>query len=263
MDASFDETAGAKAAMTEVPITEAAIAAVITAAGSSSRMGRGVKKEYLPLGKGIDDADGRPLTVLGAATGAFAANPHINLIVITVPLGVEYGQTAARAALPSSLFMPGKHPPILFVPGGLTRRASVHNALSLLSAYNPGYVLIHDGGRPWVDGILIEKTIEALLRYRAAAPLLPLTETPKEFDPSGFITRHLRRSSVGAAQTPQGFAFREILRAHALAAEREIRDHYEYTDDAEIWGEFIGPVAVVEGSPGNKKITFPEDLQRV
>jgi 2-C-methyl-D-erythritol 4-phosphate cytidylyltransferase len=258
MDASFDE-----AAIAETAIAEAAIAAVITAAGSSSRMGKGVKKEYLPLGSGIDDADGQPLTVLGAATGAFAANPHISLIVITVPFGVEYGQNAARAALPSSLFMPGKRPPILFVPGGPTRRASVHNALSLLSAYNPGYVLIHDGGRPWVDGILIEKTIEALLRYRAVAPLLPLTETPKEFDQSGFITRHLRRSSVGTAQTPQGFAFRELLRAHALAAERELRDHYEYTDDAEVWGEFIGPVAVVEGSPRNKKITFPEDLQHV
>jgi 2-C-methyl-D-erythritol 4-phosphate cytidylyltransferase/2-C-methyl-D-erythritol 4-phosphate cytidylyltransferase/2-C-methyl-D-erythritol 2,4-cyclodiphosphate synthase len=62
------------------------------------------------------------------------------------------------------------------------------------------------------------------------------------------------------AQTPQGFAFPEILRAHEMAAEREVREHYEYTDDAEVWGEFIGPVAVVEGSPRNKKITFPEDL---
>jgi 2-C-methyl-D-erythritol 4-phosphate cytidylyltransferase len=68
---------------------------------------------------------------------------------------------------------------------------------------------------------------------------------------------------VGTAQTPQGFAFRELLHAHALAAERELRDHHEYTDDAEIWGEFVGPVAVVEGSPRNKKITFPEDLQHV
>jgi 2-C-methyl-D-erythritol 4-phosphate cytidylyltransferase len=241
-------------------LDEAAIAVIITAAGSSSRMGGGGKKEYRPLGEGIDDADGRPLTVLGAATGAFAANPHISLIVITVPFGIEYGQSAARAALPPSLFVPGKRPPILFVPGGPTRRASVHNALSMLSAYNPDYVLIHDGGRPWVDGILIEKIIKALLLHQAVAPLLPLTETPKEFDGTGFITRHLRRSSVGAAQTPQGFAFREILQAHALAAEKEQRDHYEYTDDAEVWGEFIGPVAVVEGSPRNKKITFPEDL---
>jgi 2-C-methyl-D-erythritol 4-phosphate cytidylyltransferase len=241
-------------------LDETAIAVVITAAGSSSRMGGGVTKEYRPLGEGIDDADGRPLTVLGAAAGAFAANPHVSFIVVTVPVGVEYGQAAARAALPPSLFMPGKWPPILFAPGGATRRSSVHNALIMLSSYNPDYVLIHDGGRPWVDGILIEKTIEAMLLHQAAAPLLPLTETPKEFDRESFITRHLRRSFVGTAQTPQGFAFREILRAHALAAERESRDHYEYTDDAEVWGEFIGPVAVVEGSPRNKKITFPEDL---
>jgi 2-C-methyl-D-erythritol 4-phosphate cytidylyltransferase len=239
---------------------EAAIAVIIAAAGSSSRMGGGVKKEYRALGEGINDADGRPLTVLGAATGAFAANPHVGLIVIAIPFGVEYGQAAARAALPPSLFMPGKRPPILFAPGGASRRSSVHNALTMLSAYNPDYVLIHDGGRPWVDGLLIEKTIAAMLRHQAAAPLLPLADTPKEFDGTGFVTRHLRRAFVGAAQTPQGFAFREMLRAHALAAEREIRERYEYTDDAEVWGEFVGPVAVVEGSPRNKKITFPEDL---
>jgi 2-C-methyl-D-erythritol 4-phosphate cytidylyltransferase len=239
---------------------KAAIAAIIAAAGSSTRMGGGVKKEYRPLGEGIDDADGRPLTVLGAATGAFAANTRIGLIVIVVPFGIEYGQTAAYAALPPSLFMPGKRPPILFAPGGATRRASVHNALAMLSAYSPDYVLIHDGGRPWVDGLLIEKIIDALLRHQAVTPLLPLAETPKEFDQTGFVTRHLRRSFVGVAQTPQGFAFREILRAHALAAERESRESHEYTDDAEIWAEFIGPVAVVEGSPRNKKITFPEDL---
>jgi 2-C-methyl-D-erythritol 4-phosphate cytidylyltransferase/2-C-methyl-D-erythritol 4-phosphate cytidylyltransferase/2-C-methyl-D-erythritol 2,4-cyclodiphosphate synthase len=239
---------------------DAAIAAIITAAGSSSRMGGGGKKEYRFLGEGINDAEGRPITVLGAAAGAFVANPRISLIVIATPVGVEYGQAAARAALPPSLFLPGKHPPIFFVPGGPSRRASVHNALTMLSAYKPDYVLIHDGSRPWVDGILIEKIIETVLRCRAVAPLLPLTETPKEFDESGFVTRHLRRAFVGVAQTPQGFAFHDLLHAHALAAEKESREQYEYTDDAEIWGEFVGPVAVVEGSPKNKKITFPEDL---
>ncbi|MFP3043261.1 2-C-methyl-D-erythritol 4-phosphate cytidylyltransferase [Treponema primitia] len=237
------------------------IAAVIAAAGSSNRMGGGLKKEYRPLGPGIDDAQGRPLTVLGAAVGAFAANPRIGIIVIIVPANPDSGEAAARSALPSSsLLNAGRRPRILFTSGGPTRRSSVHRALAMLSAYNPDYVLIHDGGRPWVDGLLIERTIDAVLRYSAVVPLLPLTETPKEFDKAGFVTRHLRRSSVGGAQTPQGFAFREILRAHELAAEREARENYEYTDDAEVWAEFIGPVAVVEGSPKNRKITFPEDL---
>ncbi|GHV58148.1 hypothetical protein AGMMS49579_25110 [Spirochaetia bacterium] len=97
-------------------------------------------------------------------------------------------------------------------------------------------------------------------KHKAALPLLPLLETPKEIGEDGFVKRHLRRANIGAAQTPQGFAFPEILRAHEKAAERELREKFEYTDDAEVWGEFCGPVAVVKGVPENRKITFPEDL---
>jgi 2-C-methyl-D-erythritol 4-phosphate cytidylyltransferase len=86
-----------------------------------------------------------------------------------------------------------------------------------------------------------------------------LTETPKEIDASGFVKRHLKRRQIGAAQTPQGFAYPEILRAHEQAALREAAGA-DYTDDAEVWGEFQGAVAVIEGSPANRKITFPEDM---
>jgi 2-C-methyl-D-erythritol 4-phosphate cytidylyltransferase len=74
-----------------------------------------------------------------------------------------------------------------------------------------------------------------------------------------FVKRQLRRSHIGTAQTPQGFAFPEILSAHEQASQKERAE--EYTDDAEVWGEFCGPVAVVPGSPENRKITFPEDLK--
>jgi 2-C-methyl-D-erythritol 4-phosphate cytidylyltransferase len=113
---------------------------------------------------------------------------------------------------------------------------------------------------------LIDKIIDAVYLYGAAIPLLPLIETPKEGDFSGpggtgFITRHLKRAGLGVAQTPQGFVFPEILRAHEKAAIRESRDGVEYTDDAEVWGEFVGPVAVVSGDPENRKITFPGDMR--
>jgi 2-C-methyl-D-erythritol 4-phosphate cytidylyltransferase len=150
----------------------------------------------------------------------------------------------------------------------------VHHALSLLAAYSPDYVLIHDGARPWVDTGLIERVIEAAMVHKAAVPVMPLVETPKEIAwktaetaegatfRQGFVTRHLRRANVGAAQTPQAFEFRGILAAHEKAAERELREGIEYTDDAEVWGEFCGPVAVVRGSPTNRKITFPGDLEQ-
>jgi 2-C-methyl-D-erythritol 4-phosphate cytidylyltransferase/2-C-methyl-D-erythritol 4-phosphate cytidylyltransferase/2-C-methyl-D-erythritol 2,4-cyclodiphosphate synthase len=262
---------------------EASFAAVIAASGSSSRMsgagaasGTGVaagpgagavsgpavkpavKKEYLPLGP--VDRRGAPLTVLGAAVSAFAAIGEIGLIVIAVPPG---GEAEARAALPEDLLSglsPFGGPRILFVPGGSTRRLSVHHGLSLLEAYGPSWVLIHDGARPWVSGALIRRVMEGVLRHSAVVPLLPLAETPKELDGRGFVRRHLRRSALGCAQTPQGFAFPGILRAHERGAERELAEAYEYTDDAELWGEFCGPVAVAPGERENRKITYPEDL---
>jgi 2-C-methyl-D-erythritol 4-phosphate cytidylyltransferase/2-C-methyl-D-erythritol 4-phosphate cytidylyltransferase/2-C-methyl-D-erythritol 2,4-cyclodiphosphate synthase len=254
-----------------------------------------LKKEYriLPpsLG-GRKDGSGKPLTVLGAAAAAFTSDARITSIVITVPAGPENGEYAARKALPQDTG--GGGPRIFFVPGGRTRRESVHLALSLLAAPGraasggaasagtsrpPGYVLIHDGSRPWISASLVRAVMDAALLYGAVIPALPLTETPKELEPSGescgegfgnggcrhppaagFIRRHLRRSSVLTAQTPQCFPFPKILAAHEKAAEKE-RGGFEYTDDAEIWGEFCGPVAVIAGDPVNRKITFPEDLE--
>ncbi|MDR2952325.1 MAG: 2-C-methyl-D-erythritol 4-phosphate cytidylyltransferase [Treponema sp.] len=239
-----------------------AIAAVICAAGFSTRMG-GVKKEYQKL----NSLAGSP-TVLQAAVSAFASVSSVEIIVITVPSG---GEAGARNALSPELLSAQK-PKLLFVTGGLTRRESAFNALSFLAAYNPSYVLIHDGARPWVSPRLIEAVIEAVKKHGAAVPLLPLTDTPKECDaplwagqsqtdaPAVFINRHLKRPYIGIAQTPQGFAFPAILRAHEKAASL---NGEEFTDDAEVWGRFCGQVAAVPGSKENRKITFPLDIAQV
>jgi 2-C-methyl-D-erythritol 4-phosphate cytidylyltransferase len=216
----------------------------------------GLKKEYRPL-PGRFDPDGNPLTVLGAAVTAFTSIEEVCCIVITIPPG---GEADARAALPPALAAAFPEEYLRYVPGGPTRRASVHNALEALKSLGPSYVLIHDGARPWVDEALIRRTITAALVHDAVVPLLPLTETPKVLDDAGFVRRHLKRAQIGGAQTPQAFVYPAILRAHEQAAIREREEGVDYTDDAEVWGEFAGPVAVVEGSPQNRKITFPEDL---
>ena len=231
---------------------------MICAAGASSRMG-GIKKEYRLL----PGADGN-LTVLGAAVSAFAAVAEITIIVITVPENPLTGESAARKALPPRLLAGNNTPAIHFVAGGATRQASVFNALSFLKHYAPGFVLIHDGARPWVSPSLIGRIIDGVEQFRAAIPLLPLTETPKETDvPLGdapvFIKRHLKRAVTGAAQTPQGFAFPDILTAHEQAAAQKGMEE-QFTDDAEVWACFCGPVAAIPGEPENRKITFPEDL---
>jgi 2-C-methyl-D-erythritol 4-phosphate cytidylyltransferase/2-C-methyl-D-erythritol 2,4-cyclodiphosphate synthase len=234
------------------------IAAVICAAGSSKRMG-GEKKEYLSL---PSLSAGKAHTVLSAAVGAFASLPQIWPIVITVPPGEE---SAAKSCLLKEFQYENER--IFFVSGGKTRRASVHNALLFLVSRNPSHVLIHDGARPWIKRELIERIAEGAIRHGAAIPGLPMVETPKELEsPAGevkFIKRHLRRENICAVQTPQGFAFQEILAAHEKAAKKE-EEGFEYTDDAEVWGEFAGSgVAVISGDPENKKITYPEDIKAV
>ena len=233
------------------------IAAIITAAGSSSRIG--VKKEYRLVGDKTD-MEGKPLTVLGKAALAFAACSRIETVIITVPRDPHLGEIAARDSLPARLQRSRARPHFLFVQGGPTRRSSVHQALIRLEQNRPRFVLIHDGARPWVEPVLIDRVIDAMIKHNAAIPMLPLTDTPKEIDEKGFIKRHLRRVHVGNAQTPQGFSFPDILKAHEKAAEKE-KSGWIYTDDAEVWGEFVGEVFVVPGSPLNKKITFPEDLE--
>ena len=232
---------------------EHSIAAVICAAGSSLRMG-GIKKEYRPLNNS---------TVLGTAVSAFAAIPLVKTIVIAIPVN---GETAARNSLPTWV-LAAERPQVFFVTGGETRRASVHNALSFLKSHNPRYVLIHDGARPWVSSSLIKRIIDAVNKHNAVIPVVRFADTPKECDGSFwelqpgavFIKNHLKRANTGAAQTPQGFAFPEILYAHEKAAEIE-QAGVEFTDDAEVWGKFCGPVAVIPGEEENRKITFPDDL---
>ena len=232
-------------------------AAVILAAGSSLRMG-GVKKEFQKLKNSNlkdDSLKDANLTVLGSSVSAFAAFPSVKFIVIVVQ---ENGETAARQALPQD-FLADCNFKLIFTAGGKTRCASVYNALCALAPFNPGYVLIHDGARPWVSQALIKNTIDKVLTHDAVIPLLPLTDTPKEVqadDDTVFIKTHLKRTSIGIAQTPQVFKFPEILKAHEKAA----LENEEFTDDAEVWGRFIGKVAVVPGEPENRKITYMEDI---
>ncbi|MDR0411044.1 MAG: 2-C-methyl-D-erythritol 4-phosphate cytidylyltransferase [Treponema sp.] len=226
-------------------------AVIVCAAGSSSRM-NGVKKEFLILEGHFDD-EGNPLTVIGAAMSVFVLSKRVDVIAVATPVK---GEQEARRSLPLSLF---RNVSVFFVKGGDARFASVHNALKALVPFKPDYVLVHDGARPWINAELVDTVINATVRYGAAVPLVPLVETPKEFDDIGgarFVRRHLQRSHIAAAQTPQGFRFVELLDAYEKASVFK----KEYTDDAEVWNDFCGPVAVVSGLSENKKITFPEDI---
>ena len=267
--------AAARRAAGKNAVEGVAVAAIICAAGNSSRMagsGETVKKEYRRM-----PGDSNRLTVLGAVVRAFAVLSEVKIIVIAVPDNPVTGEAAARRAIPR-VFLAGKDPAVYFVRGGRSRRSSVFNALSVLPGRFPEvpnakkYVLIHDGARPWVSPSFIRHIISEVKRHPAVIPVMPITETPKELTSwmdeafsagrgeAIYVKNHLKRAAVGIAQTPQAFAFPEILDLHRMAAEHQLVTGMEFTDDAEIWGTFHGSVAVIPGDPKNRKITFPGDL---
>ncbi len=274
----------------EMKINHIPVAVVITAAGSSTRMG-GQKKEYRSLGS-------PSATVLSVATEAFVSalapqvfsdgrgkiqqtkedSPlpfHLTHVVITIPPhSGSAGEQAAKKALFSSPNLKSlwekpfqksiSTPQLVFVEGGESRQASVYKALQALtnpteqvdSQGEPEIVLIHDGARPFVTEEIILQVVAATQEQGAAACGIPPVDTQKEVDSQGFIVRHLQRDSLVAIQTPQGFRLKPLLQAHQRAAS----DNFETTDDTAIWGKYVGPVKITLGSVDNKKITFPGDL---
>ena len=232
------------------------VAVIITAAGSSTRMGGSVKKEYLPLGDG---------TVLSSCVKAFeqaSKNQEkpfdISHIIVTVPMnGTNEAAEAVSAFFEYDDEMKEK---VEYVQGGYTRQKSILNALEHIKKKStpPEYVLIHDGARPFVSELQIQYVLAATQEFEAAAPGITPTDTIKAIDQNGFIVTHLVRSSLTAIQTPQGFVFAKLFDAHKKAA----ADGHDYTDDSEIWGKYIGPVKLVTGDPKNIKITYPGDLER-
>jgi 2-C-methyl-D-erythritol 4-phosphate cytidylyltransferase/2-C-methyl-D-erythritol 2,4-cyclodiphosphate synthase len=229
-------------------LSERDIHVVLTAAGRSTRFGPS-KKELARLGPG---------SVLDSALSPFLQLEDLGFIVITAP---AESLAKMRVSLSrESLELLG--PRLAIVAGGPSRRDSVRLGLESLAGLAGGgmkeedLVLVHDGARPWLDLALIERVVEAADRHGAALPLVPLTDTPKLKGGSGLVEGHPARSSLGGAQTPQGFRFQALLECHRRAA----AEGRECTDDAELWAAYGGQVAWVEGDVENRKITYASDM---
>ena len=231
------------------PLSGKKIAVIIAAAGSSTRMGGPVKKEYLPLKNG---------TVLSEAAKTFLKTINCTYLTITVP---EKGENDAKTALFSDREIQTllQNTELDFVEGSSTRQKSIFNALVSLSEKKsvPDIVLIHDGARPFVTKNIIEETALAALEFGGAVPGITPTDTQKIKDEKGFIKTHLTRSEMTAVQTPQGFDFEKLFEAHKKA----LNEDKEFTDDTEIFGFFAGNVKIVTGSAENIKITYPKDYK--
>lgn len=208
------------------------VAVLIPAAGLGTRLGPGQPKALRSL---------HGESLLQHAVRRVGAAQGVGCIVVAAPAGEV---VAVQASLGED---------VIVVEGGATRQESVFAALS---AAPPEFevILVHDAARALAPSELIERVAQAVRDgHPVVIPVLPVVDTIKVVDESGFVARTVDRSHLRAVQTPQGFARAALAAAHAAAVDVA-------TDDAGL-AEAIGlKVFCVPGAAEATKITTAADL---
>ena len=136
------------------------------------------------------------------------------------------------------------------VVGGKTRTDSVKNGLKLASAAG---VLIHDAARPFVSQEIIEKVVKSVETNGSGIPALPVNDSVRLVE-NGKIVGGFERDNLRLVQTPQGFLTEELKGCFDKLAPDE-----STTDESELYARFVSPVAIVDGSHDNRKLTTMGD----
>ncbi len=192
-------------------MTETAL--IVVAAGSGTRLGRGMPKAFAPIA-------GAPI-LEHALRGLAAVDARL---VVVVPAGLEADASAIaeRAGVAAQV-----------VVGGETRADSV--AAGLAAAGDARWVLVHDAARALTPPAQVERVIAALREGASAVvPVLPVVDTVRSVEASrqsdgDVLGPIVDRAALRAMQTPQGFDAQLLRRAYAAADARGAS-----TDDAQL-----------------------------
>lgn len=211
---------------------------VIPAAGSGSRFGSTIPKQFLLL-------RGRP--ILAHTVERFRSSGRVSRIILCA-------DSAQRTRVDELISVNGWSE-VVVADGGETRQESVLSGLELLEGDDESLIAVHDAVRPFFSRATFEGVLKAAEEFGAAVPVTPMVETVHRIE-GRFIRGTTDRSELASAQTPQCFRL-GILRA---ALQRAKADGISGTDDAGLVARCGHPVRIVDGDGFNMKITQPEDL---
>ena len=215
-------------------------AALILAAGNSTRMGGTVSKQFMKV-------DGVP--VLALTLMAYQQNSRISDIIVAsrvedfdeiAKIREEYGISKLRQV----------------VAGGKDRQESAERAFSKLSD-DIRYVAIADGARCLITPEEITRVCLAAYRHRAASAAQKVVGTVKRANSRGSVIETVDRRNLWEAQTPQVF---HVALYSAALKKLKASGYSAVTDDNEIIERMGYRVQLVECSKENMKITTPEDI---
>lgn len=218
------------------------IAVIVAAAGSGSRMGSGIPKQYRNIG-------GIPMLI--RTLNRF--RDHGAFDVFCVVADKEH-LTLAESLLKGAGYSGGR-----VVAGGAQRHESVYQGLLSLPE-DVDYVLIHDAARPFVSQKIIDDTLEQVLLYNAVVVGVPpkdsMLKALGNHEGAGWASAYLNRKELVSVQTPQAFSRELILDA----MEKAMASGNFGTDDGSLVLQAGFPLRVITGDYKNSKITTREDL---
>lgn len=212
--------------------------AIIVAAGSGQRFSADRPKQFVNL-------LGKPLVF--HTLEKFEAAPVIDEIILVLS---ETGRAEFEAVKDQCRISKLQS----IVTGGRTRAESVRNGLFQILAATANIVAVHDGARPLVLPSEIKRTVEKASETGAACLVAEVSDTIKQIA-GKHIYGTLERSSLRRALTPQAFKFDLLMRAFEGIDLTE-----SITDECSLVETLGHPIAFVEGSPRNIKITHSIDL---
>jgi len=207
------------------------IAVIIPAAGSGSRFGGELPKQFQPLA-------GKPL--VQHVIERFLLDENVSRVIVPVA-------EMLLASVKNS-------ERVVWVAGGETRQQSVIRGLA--ETRDADLIAVHDAARPLFSEAVFHAVVAAARETGAALPVVPVTDTIHLMSDDATIVETLDRSMLAAAQTPQCFRA-DVLRDVLVRAQLE---GIEGTDEAGLAARFGYTVKAVPGDPRNLKITIPEDL---
>jgi 2-C-methyl-D-erythritol 4-phosphate cytidylyltransferase len=212
--------------------------ALVPAAGSGSRMGGSLPKQYLPL-------FGRPL--IEHTLHALASHPRIEKVFVV--LSPEDGGWDELAITLEKL--------VVLRCGGEARAQSVANGLKTMAGEVAAddWVLVHDAARPCLRAEHIDRMLTELADDPVGGILaVPVADTLKRSSPEQRIAETVPREGLWQAQTPQMFRHGLLLEALEAAGSG-------VTDEASAIEHMGLQPKLVEGDARNLKVTYPRDLE--
>jgi 2-C-methyl-D-erythritol 4-phosphate cytidylyltransferase len=212
--------------------------AIVPAAGSGSRFGAEMPKQYLPLA-------GKPLIYHTLA--ALCRCARIDRVWVVLSPDDVWWRTYDWACLGPKL-------ETVFC-GGATRAGSVANGLlaAQTAAADEDWVLVHDAARPCLSQAMLDALCDALADDPVGGLLaVPVADTLKRADAGQRVAATEPRDGLWQAQTPQMFRYGVLLKALA--------SHPGVTDEAgAIEAAGLKP-KLVRADASNLKVTYPADL---